>query len=71
MILKKRSILPGFGLSMGFTLLYLSVIMLLPLAALVARGFDGGLDVFWKAVTAPDPFPVVLPDRRPAGASAY
>ena len=28
--------------------------MLLPLAALVARGFDGGLDVFWKAVTAPD-----------------
>jgi sulfate/thiosulfate transport system permease protein len=30
------------------------VIVLLPLAALVARGFDGGLDVFWKAVTAPD-----------------
>ena len=28
--------------------------MLLPLAALVARAFDGGLDVFWKAVTAPD-----------------
>ncbi len=30
------------------------MIVLLPLAALVARGFDGGLDVFWRAVTAPD-----------------
>ena len=30
------------------------MIVLLPLAALVARGFEGGLDAFWKAVTAPD-----------------
>jgi len=30
------------------------VIVLLPLAALLARGFDGGLDAFWTAVTAPD-----------------
>ncbi|HEX9442785.1 MAG TPA: sulfate ABC transporter permease subunit CysT, partial [Candidatus Binatia bacterium] len=33
MVLKRRSILPGFGLAMGFTLLYLSLIVLLPLSA--------------------------------------
>jgi sulfate transport system permease protein len=42
------------ALGRGTILLYLSVIVLLPLAALVARGFAGGLDVFWRAVTAPD-----------------
>ena len=35
--LKHRSVLPGFGLTMGFTLLYLSLIVLIPLAALVFR----------------------------------
>src|SRR5277367_3624427 len=31
---KKRSILPGFGLTMGYTMLYLSLIVLIPLAGL-------------------------------------
>lgn len=34
MILKQRSILPGFGLAMSYTLLYLSLVVLIPLAAL-------------------------------------
>jgi len=43
------SVLPGFGLTFGFTLLYLGLIVLLPLAVLVARtsslGIGGLLDV--------------------------
>ena len=34
---KKRSNLPGFGLALGFTVLYLSLIVLIPLAATVSE----------------------------------
>ena len=37
---------------MGVSMLYLSVVVLLPLAAVVARSLDGGLDAFWAAVTS-------------------
>jgi sulfate transport system permease protein len=37
---------------MGVSMLYLSVVVLLPLAAVVARSLDGGLDAFWQAVTS-------------------
>ncbi len=37
MILKQRSVLPGFGLATGYTVLYLSLIVLLPLAALFLK----------------------------------
>lgn len=50
---RKPSVLPGFRLTLGFVLFYLSVIVLLPLAALVVRPWELGLDGFWKAVTAP------------------
>ncbi len=53
MILKQRSILPGFGLAMGFTLLYLSLIVLIPLAALFFRTTVLGWGQFWATVTAP------------------
>jgi sulfate transport system permease protein len=53
MILKQRSILPGFGLSMGFTLLYLSLIVLIPIAALFLRTTSLSWEQFWSAVTAP------------------
>ena len=40
-IKQRRSVLPGFGLTMGFTLLYLSLIVLIPLAALFLKiGLD-------------------------------
>jgi sulfate transport system permease protein len=53
MTLKQRSILPGFGLAMGFTLLYLSLIVLIPLAALFLRTMALSWEQFWTTVTAP------------------
>lgn len=50
---KNRSALPGFGLTMGYTLLYLSLIVLIPLAVLVIRSFRGGWEEFWVAATTP------------------
>ena len=50
---KREGILPGFGLSLGFTVSYLSLIVLIPLAALFLRPFDMGWDKFFAAVTAP------------------
>jgi sulfate/thiosulfate transport system permease protein len=43
--------LPSGGLAMGASMLWLSLIVLLPLAALLARSLDGGLDTFWHAVS--------------------
>jgi sulfate transport system permease protein len=48
-----RSILPGFGLTMGYTILYLSLIVLLPLSALVIRSASLGWDGFWAAAWNP------------------
>lgn len=45
--------LPGFGLTFGFTLLYLSLIVLLPLAALLVRPWELGLAGVWDTITAP------------------
>jgi sulfate/thiosulfate transport system permease protein len=53
MILKQRSILPGFGLAMGFTLLYLSLIVLIPITALFLRTTSLSWGEFWSTVTAP------------------
>jgi sulfate/thiosulfate transport system permease protein len=50
---KKRNVLPGFGLTMGYTVLYLSLIVLIPLAALVLRSFSDGWHPFWAAATSP------------------
>lgn len=48
-----RSRFPGFGLSLGFTLFYLSAIVLVPLLALVLRPFEFHLQDFWTAVSSP------------------
>ena len=48
---REPSILPGFGPAMGFTLLYLSLIVLIPLAALIARPWEHGWSGFWNTVT--------------------
>jgi sulfate/thiosulfate transport system permease protein len=44
--------IPSGGLAMGASMLWLSIIVLLPLAAVVARSLDGGVEAFWDAVTA-------------------
>jgi len=45
--------LPGFGLTMGFTVCYLSLIVLIPLAAVFIRSSGMGLHDFWAAITSP------------------
>lgn len=48
-----RKVLPGFNLTLGYTLLYLSLIVLIPLSALVFKTFSLSFDQFWQAVTSP------------------
>ena len=50
---RKSSALPGFGLSLGFALFYLSAIVLIPLAALAIRPWSLGWDGFVAEVAAP------------------
>jgi sulfate transport system permease protein len=50
---KQRSVLPGFGLTLGFTLVYLSLIVLIPLAGLFLKSATLTWDQFWMKVTAP------------------
>jgi sulfate transport system permease protein len=49
----ERSVLPGFGLSMGYTVLYLSLLVLIPLSMLFFKTASMGWEHFWDAVTAP------------------
>jgi len=46
-------VLPGFGLAMGFTLLYLSLIVLLPLSTVLLKSLTLTWSAFWATVTAP------------------
>jgi sulfate transport system permease protein len=46
-------VLPGFGLTMGFTVLYLSLIVLIPLSAAFLRSAELSPMRFWEVVTAP------------------
>lgn len=50
---RKQSVLPGFGLAMGITLTYLSIIVLIPLIALVLKSATLSGSDFWDAVAAP------------------
>lgn len=50
---KSRSVLPGFGMTMGYTVLYLSLIVLIPLAALVIKTGSLGWSGFWEAAFTP------------------
>lgn len=53
MIFKRYSILPGFGLTLGFTLLYLSLIVLIPLSAVFLKTISLSPGQFWDTVSAP------------------
>ncbi len=50
---RRRTILPGFGLTLGFTLAYLSLIVLVPLSAMFAKASTLGWAQFWRVVTEP------------------
>lgn len=49
----KRRVLPGFGLTLGYTVLYLSLLAIIPLAACFAKAFTLTPAKFWAAVTTP------------------
>jgi sulfate/thiosulfate transport system permease protein len=61
-----RRVLPGFNLTLGYTLLYLSLIVLIPLSALVFKTFTLSWEQFWAAVSSPR---VVASYRLTFGAS--
>ena len=52
-LLKRHSVLPGFDLALGFTLLYLGFIVLIPLSAAFLKTFTMTWPAFWDAVTSP------------------
>jgi sulfate transport system permease protein len=50
---RARRILPGFGLSLGMTWLYLGLLVLIPLSGLFLKTFTLTWDQFWETVSAP------------------
>ncbi|MCP5268343.1 MAG: sulfate ABC transporter permease subunit CysT [Zoogloeaceae bacterium] len=50
---KSHRVLPGFGLSLGYTLVYLSLLVLIPLSALLLKAGSLSFSEFWKIATAP------------------
>ena len=49
----RRRVLPGFPLAMGYTVAYLSLIVLIPLSAVFFKSATLGAEQFWAVVTAP------------------
>ena len=52
-LLKRHSVLPGFDLALGFALLYISLIVLIPLSAAFFKTFTLTWAEFWEATTSP------------------
>ncbi|MDT4813175.1 Sulfate transport system permease protein CysT [compost metagenome] len=50
---QRFTVLPGFGLSLGFTLFYLTLIVLIPLSATFLKTFTMTWDAFWSAISSP------------------
>ncbi|MBX3328104.1 MAG: sulfate ABC transporter permease subunit CysT [Nitrospira sp.] len=51
LILKQPSVLPGFGLTLGFSIFYLSVIVLIPLSGLFVKTSALSWGQFWETIT--------------------
>ena len=49
---KQPSPLPGFGPALGFTVFYLSMLVLIPLAALIAKSTAQGWSALWTTISA-------------------
>ena len=49
----KQSVIPGFGVTLGFTLAYLGLIVLIPLSAVVWKTTDLTLLQFWQTISEP------------------
>lgn len=53
LLLRRRSVIPGFRLTLGYTVFYLSLIVLIPLATLFLKSASMGWADFWRTVTEP------------------
>lgn len=62
-----KRVIPGFGLSMGFTVTYLGLIILIPLAALFIKAAGLGFSEWWALLTSPR---VIAATKLTFGASA-
>lgn len=51
--IEQKSVLPGFGLSLGISVLYISLVILLPLSALFMYVSDMSLNQYWTAISHP------------------
>ena len=49
--MRQASVIPGFGLTLGFTIVALSLVVLIPLAALMQQAFSVGPVAFWRIAT--------------------
>lgn len=65
--MSKRRVIPGFGLSLGFTVTYLSLIILIPLAALFLKAGGAGWDKWAELLGSPQ---VLAAAKLTFGASA-
>ena len=65
--MSKRRVIPGFGLTMGFTVSYLGLIILIPLAALFIKAAGLGWSEWWNLLTSPR---VLAATKLTFGASA-
>jgi sulfate transport system permease protein len=52
-LLKRHGVLPGFDLALGFALLYLSLVVLIPLSAAFLKTSTMSWPAFWQAVASP------------------
>lgn len=53
LVLRRRSVIPGFNLTLGFTLFYLGLIVLIPLSAAFIKTASLTWPAFWETVTSP------------------
>lgn len=52
-LLRRQSVLPGFGPALGFTVFYLSLLVLIPLSTLFLKSASLGWSGFWHVITDP------------------
>ncbi len=53
MATRQHKVLPGFNLALGYTLVYLSLVVLIPLAAVFLKSASLSAEEFWAVVSAP------------------
>ena len=51
--IRAKRVLPGFTLSLGTTLLYMTIIVLVPVLALILKGAEIGPARFWAIISSP------------------